>query len=174
MALGLQSKLLDDRCRNRLGGAYAWTLVERADNDVLHYAQACKRFHQLKRAAKACPADLVRAPAIDTFPCQADLARIRAIDAGNQIEAGRLAGAVGTDQTDDLSRGYVEAHLLHGLEAAEALRHAADLEQCRHASTRSDPGWACHRAATPSPAAATPRRAETSPPPTGRSRKRFA
>src|SRR5262245_6150754 len=174
MLLGLQSQLLDDVCGNLLGGAYPWALLERAHNDVLHHAQARKRLHQLKGAGKSCAADLIGAPTIDTPPRQPDLARVRTIDAGNQIKAGGLARTVGTNQAHDFSRGDVEARLLDGFEAAEALRHAADLEQGGHVSTQCDPCRARHRASAPWPAAATPRRAETSPRAGGRGRKKFA
>src|SRR5262249_52395549 len=148
---------------NLLGGAHAWALLERAHHDVFHHAQARKRLHQLKRAAKACAADLIGAPTIDARPRQTDFARVRAIDAGNEIEAGGLARTVRTNQAHDFSLGDIEARLLHGFETAEALRHAADLKQARHASTQCDPCWARHRASASWPVAATPRRAETSP-----------
>ena len=75
-------------------------------------------------------------------PAKPHLAGIGPIDAGDQVEAGGLAGAVGADQRDDLALGHGEAHLLHGPQAAEALRHRADLEQRRHVSLRR-PRRAC-------------------------------
>ena len=78
------------------------------------------------------------------LPREAHLAGIGAIDAGDDIEAGGLAGAVGPDQPDDGALGDGQADILHGAQAAEALGHLVELEQRGHLSPLSPlPGARC-------------------------------
>src|SRR5256885_1241827 len=61
----------------------------------------------------------------------ADLARAHRVIAGDQVEEGRLAGAVRADQAADRPLRDGEADIVGGDEAAEALRHVDDLEDRR-------------------------------------------
>src|SRR5207244_7311418 len=56
--------------------------------------------------------------------------------AGDAVEERGLAGAVGTDEADDLARLDGERDLLVGEQAAEALRGGLDAQQRRHGSGR--------------------------------------
>src|SRR5262245_50415343 len=128
MAFALQAELLDDPSGKLFGGAHAVALLEGADDDVFHHRQTREWLHQLEGAPKPGPADLIGSPAIDASARQADLARFRPIDARDQIETGGLAGAIGANQADDRALGHVEAHILHGLEAAEVLGYARNFQ----------------------------------------------
>ena len=50
---------------------------------------------------------------------------------------GRFAGAVRTDQPDDFAGAKIEAHILDGDHAAEALAEFADLQTDRAGHSRS-------------------------------------
>jgi hypothetical protein len=49
------------------------------------------------------------------------------VETGDAVEQGRLAGAVGTDEPDDLPLGDVDVHVLEGDEPAEADTRVLDL-----------------------------------------------
>ena len=58
-------------------------------------------------------------------PAKTDLAVVRLVDAGDQVEERRLAGAVRADHADDLALVDVQVEVGHDLEAAERQRDAA-------------------------------------------------
>ena len=121
--------------------------VERADDDVLHHRQPgerlapagtcgrCRRGRSGRRAGRRCA-------------CRAKphLAGIGAIDAGDQVEAGGLAGAVRADQRRRWRLPAPRSSRPARPQAAEALGDAVD--------ARAAPSWRDpRRAATPSPSA---------------------
>jgi hypothetical protein len=55
-----------------------------------------------------------------------NLARVRAMDPGQDLHQRRLAGAILADQPDDLSGGHVEVHAIERDDAGKLLGH------CRH------------------------------------------
>src|SRR2546423_8960586 len=57
-------------------------------------------------------------------------------DPGDQVEHGRLAGAVRSNHADDLALVDVQGQMVDHLQAAEGLRDVAKLEQ-RHGQTIS-------------------------------------
>src|SRR6185369_1111377 len=59
-----------------------------------------------------------------------EAAAVGRIQAGEDIEEGGLAGAVGTDQAIDLASLDGDAHIAEGLQAAEAFGNAADAKYC--------------------------------------------
>ena len=67
-----------------------------------------------------------------------DPAGRRRVDAGDQVEDGRLSGAVGPDEADDLALLHLEAEIVHGPEAAEVFRQALGFEK-RHPPGSSRP-----------------------------------
>ena len=69
-------------------------------------------------------------------PLEQDLARVRPVDAGDEVEDRRLAGAVRADHADDLALVDVQVEPVDDAQAAERLRHAPELEQ--RASRPSD------------------------------------
>ena len=61
--------------------------------------------------------------------------RIGPVKPHDQIEGGRLAGAVGADQRQRLVFAHGEAHILHGAQAAETLVEILDDECVGHGVT---------------------------------------
>src|SRR6202035_687333 len=73
-------------------------------------------------------------------------ARGRHVHAGDAVEQGRLAGAVRADQREDLALRHIEADLIYGRQAAEALDHALKREDRLHGigaheATTADSSW---------------------------------
>ena len=60
-------------------------------------------------------------------------AALRGIDPVDDVEQGGFAGAVGTDQPQNLPGAQIEGNVGEGLEAAEALGNVLNLEY--HSST---------------------------------------
>ena len=81
----------------------------------------------LERAGEPEPGDLVRLAAGDVVAAEADRA-LAAIDAAHAVEHAGLAGAVRTDQREQLARLHRERHAVEHGEAAEAQRQAVDRE----------------------------------------------
>src|SRR5690242_12241571 len=104
MATVGEAQPLEDR-RGRLARlAEMRATVQRANGDVLEDAEAVERPHDLEGAAHARVADLVRAQARDGAAVERDAAGGRDMNAGDQVEDRRLAGAVGPDQGMDRAR----------------------------------------------------------------------
>jgi hypothetical protein len=71
----------------------------------------------------------VRFHAGDAAPIDADLAVVRLVDAGDQAEERRLAGAVRADHAHDLALVDGEIEPRHDFEAAKGERDIAQLEE---------------------------------------------
>ena len=82
----------------------------------------------LPGADHAEPADRVGLEAVDAGPLEEHVALGGRVVAGDAVEEGGLAGAVGADQPDDLAEADVEADVGVGGEAAEVLGDVLDLE----------------------------------------------
>src|SRR4029077_18946683 len=82
----------------------------------------------LEHDAHAGPRDAVRWPARDVNAVEPDRAGIGARKPHDQRHHRRLAGAVRTDQPDDLAGAKIEAHILDGDHAAEAFAELAHLQ----------------------------------------------
>src|SRR6185312_12057335 len=95
---------------------------------------------RLERAGDPAGGDLVRVEAEQAPALELDLARIRRVDARDQVEERRLAGAVRPDHAHDLALVDVEVEPVDHAQAAEGERDALQLEQ-RHQtiSTRRSP-----------------------------------
>ena len=100
-----------------------------AHHDVLQRRHLREEPDVLERARDAEVVDLVRLGAGDLLALEPDLALGRGVDAGHRVEAGRLAGAVGADQAEDLAAADLEVDVVEGHDAAEAQRDVVDLEQ---------------------------------------------
>ena len=74
----------------------------------------------------------------DGAAVQQDLARIRRLEAREEVEERGLAGAVGADDPDELSRAHPEGNVVVGDEAAEALRDAAHVQHQGRAQSASE------------------------------------
>ena len=74
--------------------------------------------------------------AVDHAASDPDLAAVRALEAGDQAEGGRLAAAGGPDQDQELPVGRLQGEILQHRDFAEALPDPRKL-QCGHALARS-------------------------------------
>src|SRR5258706_15557285 len=92
----------------------------------------------------------MRRKAEDRLAEAAPLAACRGIGAGDEIEGGRLAGAVRADHAEDLAFAHFEVEVGHGGEAAEALGQPLDLENRSHSPMRPA-GWKRMAATTSTP-----------------------
>src|SRR6185503_5801240 len=102
---------------------------------VFQHRHAVERPVVLEGAHHAARGDLVRREPANTVPREADLARVGAVRPGDQVEGGALAGAVRTDQPEDLAFVHLEAEIRDRGEPAEALAEVRYLEDC-HSPTR--------------------------------------
>jgi len=104
-----------------------------ADQDVVERGERPEDLGVLERARHATAGDLVRRQSQQVDAVEGGAAGGRAIEAGQHVEDGRLPGAVGADQREDLAPRRVEAHAAERGEPAEGDGEILDAEQ-RHAS----------------------------------------
>src|SRR5262245_52370346 len=87
--------------------------------------------HELERPREAQPADHVRGLTDDVLAGEDHPAAVGAVVAGDHVEERGLAGAVRPDDPEQIARRDREAHVRHGGETAEALRHALERQERR-------------------------------------------
>ena len=78
------------------------------------------------------PADAIGPQAGDIAAVQEDAAGVGRLEAGDQIEQRRFAGAVGTNDADDLALVHIEGDVSVGGQAAVALRQALNVKEQAH------------------------------------------
>ena len=98
----------------------------RRQTQVLHDGQVLEQL-RLVRHERDPPLRLDRI-ANDVVPVDRDCAASRRLDADDAAKRGRLAGAVGSDQADHLSRPDVTGEVVNGLEGAVGLREVDDVD----------------------------------------------
>jgi hypothetical protein len=108
------------------GGSAA---VEPGDGDVLENGQPGHRADQLERAADAERRPPIRRQPRHLPPAEVDGAAVGYVAARDQVEDGRLAGAVRADQPDDLARPDGQRDAVDRAEPAEGLGQIPCLEQ---------------------------------------------
>jgi len=86
------------------------------------------------------PAEQRRPVAVEPLAEQPDLAGVGGDQPEDHVQGGGLAGAVGTEQADDLARADPEADAVHGGDRPEALGDVADVEDRHTADSRPLPG----------------------------------
>ena len=101
----------------------------RRRHHVLAHAHVQEQAQRLEGARDPALGDLVRLEADDAAPFEEDVACGRLVDAGDEVEERRLAGAVRADHADDLSLAHVDVEPVDDREAAERHRDVAQLEQ---------------------------------------------
>src|SRR3546814_5164846 len=84
---------------------------------------------ELKRAAELPAEDLMRRQAGDVLVVQEDAPGIRLKEAGDNIEQGRLASAVGADQAGDRAFPHLDRAVVDGAQATEILYQTLHLKQ---------------------------------------------
>ena len=101
-------------------------------HDILFDSQPPEDRWLLRQIPHAKPRALVHRQAGDVLAVDQDLALIDADEAGDHVEAGGLAGAVGAEQADDLAALEAQADALHDLTLAERLEQPVpEREQTR-------------------------------------------
>ncbi len=83
----------------------------------------------LKGAIDAEVHKFVRRQSADRALVEENLPVIGPVEAGDDIDAGGLAGAVGSDQPENLSRHEAEADAIQGAESRETLDDLVDAKQ---------------------------------------------
>ena len=119
-------------------------------HDVLLDRHVQEQTERLERAGDTAARDPVRVEPDDRLPLEDDLAAVRRVDAGDQVEERRLAGAVRPDDADDLTFVHDEVEAVDAGQAAERLGQARHLEQRlwhQTISTRCFPNKPCGRTA---------------------------
>ena len=74
----------------------------------------------------------------DVVPLDRDCAASRRLDADDAAKRGRLAGAVGSDEAEHLSRPDVTGEVVNGLEGAVGLREVDDVDHTMPAIGSAD------------------------------------
>ena len=101
----------------------------RADRDVFQHAHVGHQLDVLEGPGDAEFCDFLRRRVVDVLAVHRDGAAGGGEHAGDQVEGGALAGAVGADQGDDLAGLDVEGNVVDGDHAAELLSRVVDLQQ---------------------------------------------
>src|SRR5262249_33808794 len=83
----------------------------------------------LEGAGDAALHDRVRRLAEEALALEADRPRVGLVEARDQVEERRLAGAVRPDQPDDLPGLDIERHVIDGDDAAETSPYVLEREQ---------------------------------------------
>ena len=92
----------------------------RADQDILHHAEVAEHATKLERTRDTAGPPVSRAKSGDGLPIETDLAAVRPVEPGNEIEQGGLAGTVRADDADQFALGEVEIDVVDRGEPAEA------------------------------------------------------
>src|SRR5260370_1950641 len=117
-----------------------------ADHHVLAPAERGEEREVLEGAADAEVGDAVRRQRQQRAAAEVDVAALRRVEPAQTIEERRLAGAVGTDEPDDLAVGHVERDAVERDDAPEAHGEVADGQNGRErhghllALIRGEPG----------------------------------
>src|SRR5690606_20513629 len=102
-----------------------------AEHHVVEHGRHVEEFDVLEGARDAEAGNAVRRHLRDVLALEADTAGCRLIDAAYEVEDRRLAGAVRTDDREDLALVDAEADAVDGLDAAEMHGQVFDFQQ-RH------------------------------------------
>jgi hypothetical protein len=91
-----------------------------AKQHVLPHTHAAEQRQVLKGAADAQFGYTVTGQTLQRLPVKHDGAALEVVQAGQAVEQGGLAGPVGADQADDLTRVDLEGNAVQGDDTAEA------------------------------------------------------
>ena len=100
-----------------------------ADPDIVEHRKIGKQRDVLEGAADADFGDPVRRARQDALAFHQDVAGARLVEPGEAVEERRLAGAVRSDQAEDLALVHVERHAIQRDDAAEHDADVANREQ---------------------------------------------
>ncbi len=114
------------------------TLAMTPNQEVLQHRGIFKQLNVLEGTGDTESRDFMGRQMRDRLAFEDDLPGTQPVEVADEVEDGRLAGAVRSDQREDLMRQDLEGHIVHGLEAAELHREVLRLEQRRRHFSRSD------------------------------------
>jgi hypothetical protein len=121
--------------------AHAGAAARRArGHDVLADRHAPQDLGALERPREAAGVDAVGGEPVDALPAQPHFAGVGAQRARDDVEQGRLAGAVRPDQRQHFAGAHVERHVVECPQPAEAHADAQNFEQrtlAGHAAPRA-------------------------------------
>src|SRR6266540_1124283 len=117
--------------QRRVPGREGIAVALRHDHHVLERREGGEQSDVLERAAEAAAGALVRRPAGHVLSVEDDPPRGRPVDAVQDVEDGRLARPVGTDERVDGAAGDLDVHAGHRLHAAEVLPDLAQVQDGR-------------------------------------------
>src|SRR6266850_6017187 len=92
----------------------------RANQDILHYAEVAEHATKLERTRDTMARQFLGRKAGDRLPIETDLAAVRPVEPGNEIEQRGLAGAVRAYDADQFAFGEVEIDVVDRRKPAEA------------------------------------------------------
>src|SRR5690606_32709377 len=104
-----------------------------AGHHVLEGRHVREDLQVLERAPDPCGGEAVRRQAGEIASVERDAAGARQVDAGEQVQQRRLAGAVRTDDRVHESGIELEGEVLDGVHAAELLRQVFDAQRAHRA-----------------------------------------
>jgi hypothetical protein len=106
---------------------------ERAHHHVVQHGHPREGAQLLERPRNPAAADRVRRQPRQRRTVEPHLPLVGMVEAGDDLEQGGLAGAVGADDPDQLAGRHVEGDPAVGRDAAEPLRHAGDGQEAHGA-----------------------------------------
>ena len=102
---------------------------EGGGRDVVTNTQLREGLNDLECACNALACSLVRPIPSDIPPLEEHPARSRRVDAGNDIDQGRFAGAVRSDETQNLARSNLQIDRLQGLKTTKTPRDRLESQE---------------------------------------------
>jgi len=96
--------------------------------DLFAHGEFGKDAGGLEGAGKAHGDPLVFRQALDMRACEQDFTRSRGEYAGERVDRGRLARAVGADEAEDFALSHLEAEIIDGAHPAEELAQPVHLQ----------------------------------------------
>jgi hypothetical protein len=99
------------------------------DLHVLPHRQRQEGFRRLEGAVDAEARQTVHRCGADRSALEHHAAAVRRIQAGDDVDAGRLARTIGTDKAEHLAWRQLEADAIQCAEAAEAFHQLVDAQQ---------------------------------------------
>src|SRR5712692_3994929 len=100
-----------------------------ANQHIFHHRHVIKQTDLLERAGDTTPEYAVGGQADKRCPIQANIPHGGAIDASNQIENSGFPRAVGSDNTNNLTRPDLQVHILHRCQSAKMRGNILQVQQ---------------------------------------------
>mgnify|MGYP006974889665 CR=1 FL=1 len=113
-----------------IDAALAGTTVDRRNLEIVSHCQALEWLWHLKGPVDAEARQAMDRQSANGLAVESHLSAIWRIHSGNHVDCGGLAGAVGTDQTDDLAARQLEGESIQSLESAEPFAQTVNSKQC--------------------------------------------